>query len=426
MQIFRKSKLARNAGWLFLGQGLSVVIQAIYFIALARLLGSLQYGVLSGAVALVAVVSQFSAMGSGTLIIQYVSPDHTRFRELWGNAILSTLIFGSLLVIALQIAARWMIGGEGSKIIALLAVSDCMFTPLTTAASQVFQTFEKMRITALLNLITNASRLLLVVTMLLSQHRASAWQWAAASLIVSGLAVSIAVTTVTLRFGWPTFRPWMVMKRAREGFVYAISGTTTTMYNDIDKVMLGHYGFAAANGIYSVAYRVVNIATLPIMAIQGAALPRYFREGVNGVTATEPFAKRILTRTIFIGVIGAVIMYLVAPLIPHLLGSDFTKSGSALRWLCIIPILRCVHLGAGDAISGAGYQKFRLASQFSAATINFLMNLLLIPRYSWVGAAIASLITDGSLAVMNWTLLYWLKKKEASHSTLEARIGRAV
>ena len=67
----RKSALLRNAGWLFAGQGLSFVAQAVYFIVLARLLGTTQYGLLAGAVALVAVVSQYSSLGSGLLFLRY-------------------------------------------------------------------------------------------------------------------------------------------------------------------------------------------------------------------------------------------------------------------------------------------------------------------------------------------------------------------
>jgi hypothetical protein len=36
----------------------------------------------------------------------------------------------------------------------------------------------------------------------------------------------------------------------------------------------------------------------------------------------------------------------------------------------------------------------------------------LIPHYSWVGAAWASLLTDGGLAAMSWAVLLWLKGNE--------------
>ena len=171
---------------------------------------------------------------------------------------------------------------------------------------------------------------------------------------------------------------------------------------------------AVANGIYAMAYRVINICTMPIMSIYLAAFPRFCREGVNGARSTEPFARKLLKRTLTLGILAAVGMFFTAPLIPYFVGKGFSESVSALRWLCLIPAFRSLHVSAGDALSGSGYQRYRLGSQFVAAAANFSMNLYLIPHYSWLGAAWASLLTDGGLAAMNWTLLMWLKRNEAT------------
>ena len=48
---------ARNASWILTGKALSVVAQALYFVVLARLLGSQSYGIYVAAVAMVAVVN---------------------------------------------------------------------------------------------------------------------------------------------------------------------------------------------------------------------------------------------------------------------------------------------------------------------------------------------------------------------------------
>lgn len=408
----RHSLLARNAVWLLAGQGSSVVIQGLYFLLLARLLGTLQYGFLAGASAFVAIASQYSAMGSGLLLLRYVSSDHACFREYWGNVLLSIAGFGSILVIGLHFASHWIIGSKSGSIVLLLAVSDCICGQLINATSQVFQTFEKMRVTALLTTMTNLVRLLLAAGLLVYLHHASAWQWALASLILSAAAAGVAFATVTAEFGWPRFAPKLFFQRIREGFVFAVSGSTTTIYNDVDKVMLGHYGMNVANGIYTMAYRVVNIATIPILSIQSAAFPRFFREGVKGATATLPLAQRLLKRTLPLAVLSAAGMYFFAPLIPRLVGHGFSESMSAVRWLCLIPVFRCLHIGAGDAIAGAGYQRFRLVSQCVAAAANLGMNLYLIPHYAWFGAAVASLLTDGALAIMSWLVIFWLKNRE--------------
>jgi O-antigen/teichoic acid export membrane protein len=407
----RRSSFAQNAGWMFAGQGISVVSQSLYFMALARLLGSRQYGVLAAAAAMVGIASQYSSMGSGLLFLRYVSPDHTRFREFWGNILLSISIFGGLIVGALSLAGPWMVGRESASILVIVALGDCFCAQLVSCASQVFQTFERMRVTAVLNVLSNLLRLVLAGLMLLSLKVATARQWATASLCLSVIAALTAFFTVTRQFGWPTFKPRLLVSSAAEGFTFAVSGSTTAVYNDVDKVMMGHYGMNVANGIYSMAYRVVNIATMPVMSIHGAAFPRFFRAGVGGAAATEPLARRILAKTLLIGLAGATAMFLLAPLIPLFVGRGFSQSVNAVRWLCLIPVFRCFHLSAGDAISGAGYQKFRLTSQASAAAVNFGMNLYLIPRFSWVGAAWASLATDALLGCFNWAVLWGLLRK---------------
>jgi O-antigen/teichoic acid export membrane protein len=101
-------------------------------------------------------------------------------------------------------------------------------------------------------------------------------------------------------------------------------------------------------------------------------------------------------------------MVVASPVLPHLAGKGFSESVSAVRWLCLLPFFRSFQLSAGDAVTGAGYQKLRLGGQAVAAVFNFGTNLYLIPHYSWRGAAWSSLATDGLLAVVNWIILLWL------------------
>ncbi len=58
--LLRKSRLARNTVWMALGQGLRLVIQALYFVLIARSLGAVNYGAFIGVVALVGIVYPFA------------------------------------------------------------------------------------------------------------------------------------------------------------------------------------------------------------------------------------------------------------------------------------------------------------------------------------------------------------------------------
>ena len=393
------------------GQGVGLVLQAINFMVLARLLGVLQYGIFAGAFAFTSLVAVYGTLGTGTVLMRYVCGDHTKFPAYWGNIILTSACVSGLLVFALHFLGRHLLNPSSSALVILAAIANCFFAPLTAEAGRVFQAFDKMRITAILNLLTSLMRTLASVGMLLTVRHASAWQWAFVSMAISGIAAAISVGTVTVQLGLPKFRPGLFLKHGMEGFGYSIAWSSAAAYNNLDKAMLSHYGMNVSNGIYSMAYRIVDITTLPINSIREAALPRLFQSGRSGLAAANELSHRLMKRTFLIGVLAAVGMYVTAPFISWIAGSGFAESAAALRWLCLIPVFRSIHLMTGITLLGAGLQRYRTVAQLAAAGMNFAINLWLIPRYGWLGAAWSSLATEGALVVMYWMLLRVLTLK---------------
>lgn len=405
------SSLAQNAGWMFLGQGLSIACQAACVILLARLLGSSEFGIYVGVAAMVSILSQYSLLGSDTVLLRYVSPEPKNFAHYWGNVLAMAFTLGSLLVVFLTLVGPHVAHSYSWTMVLCVAIGDCLFAQLTAASGRVFQTFEKLRITASLNVLTSLLRTLLAGLMLWRLGRATAGQWAIATLMVSFTSACAALLLVTRLYGRPSFSPQLLRERTGEGLVFAFTHSTSKIYNDIDKPMLGHYGMNAANGIYSMAYRVIEIATMPLNSFHGAAFPRFFRQGIEGARSTKDFALRIIKRTAPMSLFLAAVMLVAAPIIPHLLGKSFAESVPALRWLCLLPFFRSFNFSAGDALTGAGHLKLRLRGLASAAAFNFGVNLYLIPHYRWVGAAWSSLATEGLLAVFNWIMLLELTSR---------------
>jgi O-antigen/teichoic acid export membrane protein len=420
----KSSAVARNAGWMFVGQGISIINQGIYFVLVARLLGVAEYGVLVGAGAAVAMVSQYSSLGCGFLLLRYVGSQRGRFSEYWGSILVVTTGMGLLLSVGLHLAGRVLLPATPVALLLCLALADCVCSQVTLCCGQVFQTYEQMRMTATLNMATNVARMVLAGCWLFTVGHATATWWAYTSLAISSCTAVVAVSIVTVRFGRPALNWRLMFSRMSEGFIFSVSGSTTSAYNDLDKAMLGHYGMNAANGIYTMAYRVVDIAYMPIKSIHAAAFPRFFRQGADGVGATERYAKSILRRTVVFGVVVAVGMFVLAPIVPLCIGRGFAPSVTAIRWLALIPLFRCFHLSAGDAMAGAGYQRYRLAAQAVAAGGNFGLNLYLIPHYSWQGAALASLLTDGGLGALSWAVLLMLRRREQARGGLVPAVAQ--
>jgi O-antigen/teichoic acid export membrane protein len=408
----RGSSLIRNTSWMVVGQGSSVLLQAAYFVMLARLLGAVQYGIFAGAFAFTSIVAQYGSLGTGVVFIRYVSGDRKVFAAYWGNILLVTVALGLLLTAVLYVIGHHLLNPYSAALVPLAGIANCLCAQLTTETGRVFQAFEQLQSTAMLSLLTSLMRTLAAGSLLLTLHHATALQWAVASTVVSIIAAGVAVANVSIRFGWPKFEARLFRMHALEGFGYSFAGSTTIFYNDIDKTMLSHAGMNLANGIYTMAYRVIDIGTIPVSAIQAASVSQFFQRGRSSLKSASDLSCRLLKRALPLSCLIAVIMFAGAPLIPKILGPGFSQSTSALRWLCLIPVFRSVQTLSGAALTGAGYQSYRTLAQVVAAALNFGSNLWLIPAYGWHGAAWSSLATDGAMGAMNLTMLQVLVWRE--------------
>lgn len=349
---FHKSPLARNSSWAFVGLAGNFALQAIYFLLMARLLGVREYGVFAGAFALVSAMTPYSSLGSQMIFMRYVSADRAMARVYWGNTLLLTAISSAFLAGGLALAGAKLFGSGMVGLIVVLVLANCLMSQIGANASSVFQTFEELKAMAWLRASTNFLRLLGIVGLSLFTYHATAYQCAIAILASSTLAAAIAVVWVRRSIGGAELDFRIAGKRLWEGIGFSFAGSTQAVYNDIDKMMLSHYGMIAANGIYSMAYRVVDFATTPVTAIDTACLPRYFYLHVDGLPAVLRLARKVVPIAVLSGLAAAGITLLASPLLVRIVGQGFAESLLAFRWLCILPALRGVHQLVGGGTYG--------------------------------------------------------------------------
>jgi O-antigen/teichoic acid export membrane protein len=403
-----KHRVSRNALWIFTGQGVNFFLQASSFVLVTHLLGVTEYGVFSGAYALIGLAMPYSTLGAGMLFMRYVSADRSQAGLYWGNTLLVTTAVSLLIAILFSLAGPAITHTRSHWIFVLLAIANCLFNQVAALASMVFQTFEKMQYTSILGILATLVRFLVLLIMLAGLHKATAVQWSLGFLIASGVSALVSFVWVRRETGPIMFNLRLIRRRAVEGIGFSFAGTTENAYNDIDKTMLSHYGLNRENGFYSFAYRIVDLATSPIIAIDAAVLPLFFQRSREDMLRTIRLAFRSAGLAAIAGVVIALGILVLAPAVLYFVPKGFAGALVALRWLCWLPTLRGIHRLTGGALTGSGRQSLRTVSQLTVAGMNFLLNLWWIPAYGWIGAAWASVAADGSLAVFNSALLLWL------------------
>jgi O-antigen/teichoic acid export membrane protein len=418
-----RTPLIRNTAWMFFAQVGRLVVQGTYFVVVGRALGVEGFGTFAGALALVTILAAFASWGTGNILIMHVARDPSSFPTYWGNALLTILAGGSLLtLVALGLRAA-LVPVLPVGLVLALAASELLLARVVEVAAQAFQAFERLGYTARLYLLLSVCRLTGALAFVTTIDSPTATRWGVWYLAFTALAALVTYVQVTRILGAPTPAPALIFRHLRDGWYFSIALASQTTYTDIDKTFLARYASAEATGIYSAAYRVINMAFAPVRSLLQASYARFFRHGADGIEGSLAFARRLFPFSVAYGLLATVGLLGVAPVVPHLFGPGYAEVVEALRWLAVLPLLQSIHYFAADSLTGAGYQKSRSQIQIGVAVVNVGLNLWLIPLYSWRGAAAASLAADGALAVGLWAAVgyfYWSERQERKESTFEA------
>jgi O-antigen/teichoic acid export membrane protein len=413
-----KSTLARNTGWMFLGQGLRLLIQAGYFVIIARSLGVQEYGAFAAVTAMVAIFSPFVGLGCGNLIIKNVSRNKELLDECFGNGMLMTLATGLLGIGAVISICRWVLPASIPVLVILMvALADLVCYRMIILVASAFQSVERLDKTAQFNVLVSGARFLGIAVTVLVVHHPTAELWSIVYTGTSAVATVISLIYVRGLVRSIKVTPRRIKEELLEGLYFSGSMSAMTIYNDVDKTMLARLSTLGANGIYSAAYRLIDVSFIPVSSVLYAAYAGYFRHGEGNAQAAYEYAMRLLPRPIGYSLLAFAGLLLGAPIIPKILGAEYLRTVEALRWLAILPLFKTIHYFFADALSGVGYQGLRMCLQIVVAVFNVLLNLWVIPAYSWRGAAWSSLASDGLLALIMWIAINTLRRRQPATVT---------
>lgn len=399
VRLLLQSTLARNTGWMLLGQGLKLVIQALYFTVIARALGAPKYGAFVGVVGLVGILFPFGNLGNGYLLVKNVARDRQQFSESLGRALSATFLSSSILFGVVLLLAHFALPTTiPMQLVMFVGASDLFGMNIAGICGQAFVAFERMQWTAWINVLLSTTRLAAAVILAALYRSPSALEWGRFYFASTSLVSVAALLLVLVKLGAPTFRLSRPNAEIREGLYFSVGSSAQTIYNDIDKTMLARLGTLEATGIYGAAYRLIDVSFAPVWSLLAAAYPGVFRAGTGGISATLQYAKPLISKALGYAALVCVALLAGAGIVPSVLGREYHLTVEALRWLAILPMLKVVHSFLTDMLAGAGYQGLRTVIHVSVAVFNVLVNLWLIPAYSWRGAAWSSIASDALLA----------------------------
>lgn len=396
VQRSRSSALIKNTTTAVSGQGLNIGVQGLYFVLLARALGPQEYGAYVTILALSRIFAPFSGWGYGNILVKNASRDPAKFRESWGTGLSVAVLGGGVFVVVVLIICKVLLHlGIAVAAILLISFADLVFAQTQTLSQQAYQSFG--RLTRFVQIQNGASvlRLLGAGLMLVLVHAPTALVWSWLYFLTGMVPAILGVVLVNRELGHYVLGLRLTRPEVTEGFYFSFALASYTIDNDIDKTLLASLGSLGAAGLYTAAYRFVDVAFIPINGLLISSYPDFFKQGAAGIRGSRNWALKLLPWAAAYGSLAAIALFAMAGLIPFVLGIEYARTPEMLRWLSPLILLKSVEFFIANVLTGSGYQGVRTVIQGAIALVNVALCLWLIPTIGWLGAALASVAADG-------------------------------
>ena len=193
---------------------------------------------------------------------------------------------------------------------------------------------------------------------------------------------------------WNELDIWQHLKPALYIFVFNL---ITSIYLNLNTVMLGFINGDEAVGYYSTGYKLSSIVLSAVTSMGVVLLPRCSNLVENG--KSEEF--RSVTRKSYLLVcalslpVMAGLALLSNQIVEIFFGLEYSESAKVLAWTTpIILFIGISNVTGLQILYPQGKEKIVIWSTFAGAIFNIVLNIFMLPRYSYIGAAVSTFITE--------------------------------
>lgn len=187
--------------------------------------------------------------------------------------------------------------------------------------------------------------------------------------------------------------------------IFFAMSCATTIYLNLDVIMLGFLQSDKEVGYYNAAVRIKNVLTSLVCSMGVVLLPRVTnyleKREINKFKKLEIIATQFV---LFFSIPLMVYFIIYAKQIILILSGN-SYYGAILPMQYMMPTLLCIGLSNVMGIQimiPLGKEKKVLFSVIAGAVINLIFNVILIPKYAAVGAAFSTMIAEIIVCIVQY------------------------
>lgn len=399
--------LASNFGYLMLLQIAGYIFPLLTIPYLARVIGVEGFGKIAFATAVIVWFRTVTDWGFNYTATRDVAQNKENWEKvseifsnvLWAKIILALISF-MLLLVAISIIPYFR-ENQAILLVTFLLVPGNVFYP-----EWFFQAIERMKFITIFNL---ASKLLftILVFVFIKQKPDFILQPLFISLgyvVSGGVSMYLIIVNWKVKLYKPNFSSiYETIRSSKDVF---ITNAMPNFYNSLAIVLLGFWGGSVANGIYDAGRKFVGIANSFMTIIVRVIFPYLSRK----INKHDLFAKVYLA----VSILGSISLFIVSPiLIKIFFTEDFYGAEIVLKISSISIFLVALSKTYGvNYLIIKGYENNLRNITIVCSVLGFVISLILVYNYSYIGAALTLVITQAVLGISIFYKAKLVRKSE--------------
>jgi O-antigen/teichoic acid export membrane protein len=376
-------------------------------VILARSLGPEGRGVYAVAVVTPAIIALLAQLGIQNANVYYTSKKLIALDELAGHAVALALVLGTLCFavilgyVEVTHSRRFLGIGSEYVLVACAALPFYLLTIFFQGILQGTERFVHFNVVLLTQYAAPTLGLFVGVVVLRGQTLGAVAAWTASAVVTSLVSVGCVagLTRLSLRLRTSTLRTLL-----RFGLVGYLGTLTSFVNYRFDVFIVNFFAGARQVGLYAVGTGLAEIVWYLASAAGTVLAPRVASSAREEADRVTEAVSRVVA---LLALVAAAAIAVLAPfVIVWFFGEDFAESKWAV-WLLLPGI---VTFSAGRILSmyllGRGRLPVDLVASFIGLVLTLVLDLLLIPRFGFRGAAVASSVayTAAMLVDMRWVV----------------------
>jgi O-antigen/teichoic acid export membrane protein len=392
-----RSNIFKNTTYLTVGNQLGNFLQFFFFLYFARQFGEKVVGQYSFAFSFTYIFSVIADLGLSSYLIREVARDQSGDRQIFIRCVslrLYSLASVSLLALLVIIVFHNNFSKEIIKIIILLGLFH-LFLSIADVILAEFKGHDRMGLVALLNIFVRFIISIAGISLIMLRFDIF-------TVLICFPIGSFIYLIVCIYFSSYYFKK--IGLRFKELnltnlFIQLLPFTFTFIFAEAlyhqDILMLKFLENDRIVGIYSVANKIVLIFLGALLFVHTALLPTLSRLYVESKSKLITISKQSLRYMLLIGLPLSTGLYAVSDkTIVFLFSDTFKDSVAALNILCWTIALNFTATTYSVLLTSINRQTVKGIGMGICLAFNFILNLILIPKLSYNGAAIAKLMTE--------------------------------